>query len=193
MSTNLELTSHPSERPQSGSLLRSLGWSGFWIQFILTIVSGLILGFAMLAPNLNLNLKSGIGLLSVIGGITALALSIYWFFRYVLLGRQLSGSEPALHPNRKETIHILQLGVLVNLAGMLLTLVGIETIVGALLIKTLSVPQGASVYPIGQQMIEPIDIFVVQANISMIVAQFVGIVIPFWIASRVEHHWEKKL
>ncbi|MCP2727383.1 DUF3611 family protein [Limnofasciculus baicalensis] len=193
MSTNLELTSHPSERPQSGSLLRLLGWSGFWIQFVLTIVSGLILGFAMLDPNLNLNLKSGISLLSVIGGITALALSIYWFFRYVLLGRQLSGSEQALHPNRKETIHILQLGVLVNLAAMLLTLVGIETIVGSLLLKTLSVPQGVSVYPIGQQMIEPIDIFVVQANISMIVAQFVGIVIPFWLASRVEHHWEKTL
>ena len=45
--------------PLTTSLLRSLGWSGFWSQFVLTIVSGLILGFAMLAPNLNLSLKSG--------------------------------------------------------------------------------------------------------------------------------------
>ncbi len=70
---------------------------------------------------------------------------------------------------------------------MLLTLVGIQVIIGVLLCKTLSVPQRAAVYRTGQ-LIEPIDIFVVQANISMIVAQFIGIAIPFWLVSRVEHH-----
>ena len=190
MSSHLESKSYPSERQQAASLLRSLGWSGFWIQLVLTIVSGLILGFAILDPNLNLNLKSGIGLLSVIGGIAALGFSIYWFFRYVHLGQQLSAPEPALHPSRKEIIQVLQLGVSVNLAAMLLTLVGIETITGALLIKTLSVPQGAAVYRTGQ-LIEPIDIFVVQANISMIVAQFVGIGVPFWLASTVKANASK--
>ncbi|MCG6133368.1 MAG: DUF3611 family protein [Nostoc sp. LLA-1] len=190
MSTHLESKSYPSEKQQAASLLRSLGWSGFWIQLVLTIVSGLILGFAILDPSLNLNLKSGIGLLSVIGGIAALGLSIYWFFRYVHLGQQLSAPEPALHPSRKEIIQVLQLGVSVNLAAMLLTLLGIETIIGALLLKTLSVPQGAAVYRTGQ-LIEPIDIFVVQANISMIVAQFVGIGIPFWLASRVKANASK--
>lgn len=73
---------------------------------------------------------------------------------------------------------------------MLLTLISIETIVGSLLLKTLSLPQGAAVYRTGQ-LIEPLDIFVVQANISMIVAQFVGIGIPFWLAIRVEHSWER--
>jgi len=111
MSSYLESKSHPSERQQAASLLQSLGWSGFWIQFVLTIVSGLILGFAILSPNLNLNLKSGIGLLSAIGGIAALGLSIYWFFRYVHLGQQLSAPEPALHPSRKKIIQVLQLGV----------------------------------------------------------------------------------
>ncbi len=187
MSSYLESKSHLSESRQAASLLRSLGWSGFWIQLVLTVISGLILAFAMLDPNLNLSLKSGLGLLSVIGGITALGFSVYWFFRYVRLGQQLAAPEPALHPSRKETIQVLQLGVLVNLAAMLLTLVGIETIVGALLLKTLSVPQGAAVYRTGQ-LIEPIDIFVVQANVSMIVAQFVGIGIPFWLVSRIEHH-----
>ncbi|MEH1855615.1 MAG: DUF3611 family protein [Nostoc sp.] len=96
MSSYLESKSHPSERQQAASLLQLLGWSGFWIQFVLTIVSGLILGFAILSPNLNLNLKSGIGLLSVIGGIEALALSIYWFFRYVHLGRMALRKDTAL-------------------------------------------------------------------------------------------------
>jgi len=192
MSHYLEATAHPLARQQAASLLRSLGWIGFWLQLGLTVVSGLIFGFAVLDPTLNLNLKSGIGLLSVLGGLTALGFSLYWCFRYVRLGRQLDAPEPTLHPGRKETIQVLQIGVLVNLVAMLLTLVSIETIVGSLLLKTLSVPQGAAVYRTGQ-LIEPLDIFVVQANISMIVAQFVGISIPFWLASRVEHHWERSL
>lgn len=187
MSSHLGSKSQSSDRQQAASLLPLLGWIGFWIQFGSTIIAGLILGFAILDPTLNLGLKSGISLLSVIGGIAALCLSIYWFFRYVRLGKRLEAPEPALHPNRKEILQILQLGVLVNLVAMLLTLVGVETIVGALLLKTLSVPPGAAIYRTGQ-LIEPIDIFVVQANIIMIVAQFVGIGIPFWLASRLEHH-----
>ncbi|MBE9164129.1 DUF3611 family protein [Tychonema sp. LEGE 06208] len=58
------------------------------MQFTLTIISGLILGFAILSPNLNLNLKSGIDLLSVSEGIVDLGLSIYWLLRYVHLGQK---------------------------------------------------------------------------------------------------------
>lgn len=190
MSSYLESKSYPLERQQIANLLVVLGWSGFWIQLVLTAVSILILGFAILDPSFNLNLKSGAGLLSVVGGVSVLSFSIYWFFHYVRFARRLEASEPSLHPSRKETIQILHLGVLVNLAAMLLTLVGIEAVIGGLLLKTLSVPQGAAIYRTGQ-LIEPIDIFVVQANVSMIVAQFVGIVIPFWLASHVEHYHEK--
>lgn len=190
MSSYLESKSYPLERRQIAQLLVTLGWSGFWIQFVLTAISILILGFALLDPGFNLNLKSGVGLLSVIGGVSVLGFSIYWFFHYVRFAERLEVSEPSLHPNRKETIQILHLGVLLNLAAMLLTLVGIEAVIGGLLLKTLSVPQGAAVYRTGQ-LIELIDIFVVQANVSMIVAQFVGIVIPFWLVSRVENHQEK--
>ncbi|WP_373536831.1 DUF3611 family protein [Microcoleus sp.] len=60
------------------------------MQFTLTIISGLILGFAILSQNLNLNLKSGIDLLlSVIEGIADLGLSIYWLLRYVNIGQKV--------------------------------------------------------------------------------------------------------
>ncbi|WP_445242978.1 DUF3611 family protein [Microcoleus sp. N3A4] len=58
------------------------------MHFTLTIISGLILEFAILSQNLNLNLKSGIDLLSVIEGIADLGLSIYWILRYVHLGEK---------------------------------------------------------------------------------------------------------
>ncbi|WP_424411287.1 DUF3611 family protein [Microcoleus sp.] len=59
------------------------------MQLTLTIISALILGFAILSPNLNLNLKSGIDLLSVIEGIADLGLSIYWILRYVNLWQKI--------------------------------------------------------------------------------------------------------
>jgi hypothetical protein len=187
MASQLELNTQLLETKQPIRLLRLFGWSGFWIQLVLTVVSALILGFAILDANLNLNLKSGVGLLSVVGEISMLGFSIYWFFHYVQLARQLAAPKVSAHANRKEIDQVLQLGIFVNLAAMLLTLVGIEAIVGALLLKTLSVPQGAAVYRTGQ-LIEPIDIFVVQANISAIAAQFVGIGIPVWLTSRIDQH-----
>ncbi|MDF5725822.1 MAG: DUF3611 family protein [Rhizonema sp. PD37] len=68
---------------------------------------------------------------------------------------------------------------------MLLILIAVEVIIGTLLAKALTIPQGAVIYRTNQ-LIEPLDIFVVQANINMIVAQFVGIGIPFWLSSRLD-------
>lgn len=174
-------------RQQAAVSLRTFGWIGFWTQLVLTVASGLVLLFAIADPNLNINLKSGLGVFSALGGILILCFSIYWFFRYTRLSRQLETPESSLHPSRKETVRTLQTGVLINLAGMLLILVGVEVIIGTLLGKTLSVPQGAAIYR-SSQLIEPLDIFVVQANINMIVAQFVGIGIPFWLATRIDQH-----
>ncbi|MBV6622581.1 MAG: DUF3611 family protein [Rivularia sp. (in: Bacteria)] len=174
-------------RQQAAVSLRTFGWIGFWTQLIFTAAAGVVLLFAVADPNLNINLKSGFGLFSALGSILVLCLSIYWFFRYTRFSKQLEASESSLHPSRKETIRTLQTGVLINLVGMLLILVGIELVMGSLLGKTLSVPQGAAIYR-SSQLIEPLDIFVVQANINMIVAQFVGIAIPFWLATRIEQH-----
>ncbi|OKH26586.1 hypothetical protein NIES593_00525 [Hydrococcus rivularis NIES-593] len=176
-----------SVRQQAAVNLRTFGWIGFWTQLVLTVASGLVLLFAIADPNLNINVKSGLGLFSAAGGILILCSSIYWFFRYTRLSRQLEAPESSLHPSRKETVRTLQTGVIINLLGMLLILVGVEVVIGTLLGKTLSVPQGAAIYR-SSQLIEPLDIFVVQANINMIVAQFVGIGIPFWLATRIDQH-----
>jgi hypothetical protein len=179
--------SSDSSRQQVATALYKLGWIGFWVQLVLTLVSGIILLFAILDPNLNLNLKSGLSLLSTVGGGAALGFSIYWFFRYTRFSKRLEASHPTPPPSRKETIRVLQVGMFINLVGMLLILLGIEIIVGVLLVKTLSFPEGAALYR-SNQLIEPLDIFVVQANINLIVAQFVGIGVPAWLINRVEHH-----
>lgn len=64
-----------SFRRQVAAALHKLGKIDFWLQFVLTIISVIILLFAVADPNLNLNLKSGLSLFSAIGGIAALGYS----------------------------------------------------------------------------------------------------------------------
>lgn len=169
------------------SASHAVGWVGFWVQLILAAISIVILLVATSATSFNLNtFKSGVGLFAAIGGVLALGVGIYWMFRYTRLARQLQASGISTHPTKGEFIQTLEFGVMVNLVGMLLTLLSSQTVVGALLVKVLSIPQGTAIYQ-SSQLIEPLDIFVVQANICMVAAQFVGIAVSFWLLKRVSH------
>jgi len=184
MSDHTHASSASVSRQDIANASYTVGWFGFWVQLVLTAVSIIILLFATLAPSFNLNtLKSGIGLFAAIGGVLALGVSIYWMFRYTRLAKQLQVAHMGTHPTKGEFIQTLNLGVMVNLVGMLFTLLSSQTVAGALLIKVLSIPQGTAIYQ-SNQLIEPLDIFVVQANICMIAAQFVGVVVSFWLLKR---------
>jgi hypothetical protein len=73
---------------------------------------------------------------------------------------------------------------------MLATLLGAEATVGALLAKALSQPQGAAVFgaPGGvSQYVQPLDIFVIQANTNILLAHFVGLVLTLWIMNSLDN------
>lgn len=166
---------------------RLVGWVSFWIQLVLAVVSGGIIFLAISNPAFNLNRgssTSGLGLLLGVAGLIALSLSTFWSFRYTRFAQRLQADNPSLRPTKSSAIQHLRLGLLINIIGMLLTLVGAEWIVGVLLVKTLSIPQGAAIYNTNR-LIEPLDIFVVQASINTVLAQFTGILAALWLLQRV--------
>lgn len=175
---------------QIAASFRTIGWIGFWLQSGLAVVSGLVLLFAMADPNFNLKASdsmSGAGLFFAASGLLLVGLSIYWAFRYTRIAKQLQAPNPAAHPKKADVIHTLRQGLILNSIGMLLTLLGVETIVGTLLAKSLTQVEGLAIYN-ASQLIEPLDILVVQANINTIAAQFVGIIMSFWLLIRISHH-----
>ena len=179
----------PRVTPQEFAVnLRTTGWIVFWVQLGLAVVSGLILGFALADPNFNLKaskLTSGAGLVLAAAGILVLCLSIYWAFRYTRVAKQLQDRAGQL--KKSAVIHTLQRGFSLNAVGMLLTLLGIEAIVGTLIAKSLTQVEGLAIYN-ASQLIEPLDLLVIQANVNTIVAQFIGIVFSGWLLSRLNHH-----
>lgn len=177
---------------------RMVGWVSFWTQIVLGVISGIVLIFAAgsigaasrptvvpgvpgaVAPSGGVNPGTGAGLSLAVLGLLALFAGAYWAFRYTRLSRQLKTADSQERPKRGDALWTLRIGLLINLIGMLLTILGAQAIVGSLVAK--SFEQGAGIFTGNfQRFINPLDIFLVQANTNTIMAHFIGLVATLWI------------
>ncbi len=170
---------------------RLVGWISLWTQLVLGVVSGGILLSATIfsqRPGTSNNPGTGLGIFLAVSGLITLAVSIYFAFRYTRIGRQLESSNPSNRPRKIETVQVIRLGLMVNLVGMLLTLLGAQAINGTLIIKSLTLPQlgtGVLTQIDPSRIIQPLDIFVVQANTNTVSAHFAGLVASIWLLNRI--------
>lgn len=173
---------------------RRVGLVSFWAQIVLGAVSAVILLFASFSRDVAVDAQKGgntfgvgVGIFFAVCGIVALGVSIFWAFRYIRVAKQLQSNNPNNRPRKADTVQLLQLGLVINLVGMLLTIVGAEAIAGSLLAKSLALPQaGGAVLPIDpSRLIRALDILVVQANTNTIAAHFAGLVGSLWLLTRV--------
>jgi hypothetical protein len=183
--------SSPSSQLQEiAQAFRLTGWISFWAQLVLGVVATVILGFASFSRDVASNQKgvgTGLGIFFAVVAVITLGASIFWAFRYTRISRQLQSSNPNNRPRKADTIQLLRLGLSINLVGLLLSLVGAQAIVGALLAKSLTLPQaGVGVYQIDpSRIIRPLDIFVVQANTNTVAAHFAGLIGSLWLLNRI--------
>lgn len=183
----------PAVRRVAGAL-RYVGWASFWVQLVLAVVSAIVLAFA--GSNLNTpvatnpalpntpvaaaNPGTGAGLFFAFLGLVALFVGTYWAFRYTRLSLQLKSPGNQARPRRGDAVQMLQFGLLINLAGMLLTILGAQAISGSLVLK--SFEQGFGFFsgnPL--RFITPLDLLVVQANANTIMAHFIGLLATLWL------------
>jgi len=189
-----DLKSPPLSLQDVATAFRLGGWISFWAQLVLGVVSTLILLAASFSrdvgPQAQRSPGTGAGIVFAVSGVVTLGLSAYLAFRYTRIARRLQSGDSSSRPRKADTVQILRLGLLVNLVGMLLTILGAQAIAGTLIIRSLSLPQtglGAAIYN-PQQLIRPLDIFVVQANTNTIAAHFSGLVISLFLLNRVSRH-----
>ncbi|CAA9303098.1 FIG00872441: hypothetical protein [uncultured Coleofasciculus sp.] len=192
------------EKPETATLppalqrvafaLRTFGGISFWLQLILGVVSLFVLVFATISGSVGRqvnpanNQGTGFGVFFAICGLVTLGVGAYFAFRYTRLAKNLIESNAAGRPSKADTLQIIRLGLIVNLVGMLLTIVGAQAIIGSILAKSFAQPQGA--VGVGgivdlNRFVQPIDLFVVQANTNTIAAHFVGITASLWLFNRV--------
>lgn len=186
MSENYELSRPlPSAVLKASAILKLAGNIGFWFQLILGVVAALILLFAStgLIGGQQSSQGSDFGILCAAAGIVALAVSVFFFFRYGKIAQLIQDPTLGQRPSRSYTLQVIRLGLTANLVGMLLSIIGAESFVGLVLGKTLSIPQGAAVYNTAQ-LVQPKDLFIILANTHTIASHFTGIVVALWLLNR---------
>lgn len=190
MTNQLDNDQLPVAAQRVAFALRTAGWVCFWVQAVLAVVAGLILLLAipsaLSSSATQTSAGTGGGVLLAVCGLLVLGYSAYRAFSFTRLSRKLRSPATGVRPKKVETIQQVRLTLMSNLSGMLLTLLGAEAIGGTLFVKSISQPQvlfGAAVD--FSRFIQPLDIFVVLANIHATVAHFVGIVGSLWLLDRI--------
>ncbi|XZN99718.1 MAG: DUF3611 family protein [Microcoleus sp.] len=193
MTNQLDTDNLPLAAQRVAFALRTAGWTCFWVQAVLGVVAGLILLLAVpsalssgSSATSQTSAGTGGGVLLAVCGLLALGYSAYRAFRFTRLSKELRSPATGVRPKRAQTIQEVRLTLMSNLSGMLLTLLGAEAIGGTLFVKSISQPQvlfGAAVD--FSRFIQPLDIFVVLANIHATLAHFVGIVGALWLLDRI--------
>ena len=181
---------------QIANEFRRTGWISLWSQVVLVIISSIILivaAAAIRAPVVNPalpgvaipaapNPSAGVGGVLTFGAIAVMGFTIYWAFRYVLIGRQLRRDAPA-RPKKSEVTQLIRTGLLASLAGMLLGILGSFAIIGT--VAVIAFRQGPGfVAASPTQAVNSLDILVVQASVNLILAHFLGLVGSLWLLYR---------
>lgn len=153
--------------------LHRISWLSWWTQMILSTVSSVTLVFTKSVAASSSSKTSGLYLAG--SGIVLSFLSIFWTWGAgARLSKRLRRRSSITRTNAASMIRkTLTIGVVLNLLGMFITIIGAEQIVGVLAAKVLtSSAQGFSLSTVSTQLLQPIDILVVQANTNTLLSHF---------------------
>jgi hypothetical protein len=190
MNKDSEITPSRSLSPavlRASSTLRFAGNIGFWTQIVLGVVAAIILLFASasLFGDQKPNPGIGFGFFCAFSGVIALIISIFFFFRYRTIARMMQDPYTEQRPSKSYTLQVIKFGLIANLLGMLLSIIGAEALIGLLLGKFLNLPQGAVTSTIDpSQLLKAGEIMIILANTHTIASHFTGIVIALGLLDR---------
>lgn len=167
---------------QFARFLQSAAWFSWWAQVILNVVSGVILFFtnAFVASGQQRNLFAN-GFVFAASGLALGAVSVFWTWGFTGVARRLRKN--ILEPTSSLAMirRVLRTAIGINVLGLLTSLIGAEQFVGTLMAKVLS-QQGLAPLVVNSaaslaQTVQPLDIFVIQANTNTLLSHFASLVV----------------
>jgi hypothetical protein len=181
-------SSAPSTKIQKvSSNLKQLGRIGFWLQIVLGVVSTVLLLVAAASVLGNKQRTPGIELaiFCAFCGVILLAVGIIFSFRYIQIANKMHSVDPARRPKKGDTLKIIRYGLIVNLVGMLFSILGAEALSGIVLLKVITVPQSIGINVDPNRLVNAADLLIIQANTNTIAAHFASIVTSLVLLDRI--------
>ena len=167
----------------------TLKWSGligFWLQVFLGVVSTVTLALAITNGAERSTPGIGFSLFCGVCGLICLIVGICISFRYGKMAGKFS-TPNVTPPKKSTTIKIVQIAIITSLAGTLITILGVQTIAGIVLSKTLAFdPAKVFNNQSNTEFVNSLDVFIIQACINVIAAHFTGLVSSLWIYFRID-------
>lgn len=201
MSTAAEgSSSDHAYKPASRALWR-IGWLTWWAQLILTIVSAVIVGFALTFPSVDVGTSaSSIGFVLIGIAIIVAFVSLFCTFGYTRLSLwlQSASASDASSKAPSKISYRLRVGISVALLGLAFATLGLQAIVGTLLARLLTTGIGSTnirsldsnAGGVATPLVQPVDVLVVQASANIILALLTVVLTSLWFRRRAEV-WEQ--
>lgn len=168
-----------------GNTLKWGGVAGFWIQLVFGVVSTVTLLLAITSKVERNSPGTGFSLFCAVCGLICLIVGICISFRHGKTAEKFM-SPRTTPPKKSTTIKVVQIGLITSLVGTFFTILGAEAIAGLALSKILAFGQGEVLAGKDKEFVNPLDLFIVQANINIIAAHFAGMLSSLWILNRID-------
>lgn len=176
--------------------LRRMGWIRFWAQVVLGVVVVGVLLFNNIGGRLVANSARALGLGPGISLTTLAFLLLLWCIWHSWLvircGRALGSP---VRPSKGETARLIKRGVLADLVGLTLAVVGYQSLAGSLFVQaSQQVPGffGAQIQQapgVGGRVvglpITSIEMLSVLGNTQVLFAHLIGLWISLWLLQRI--------
>ena len=175
-------------RKSSAARVQTSTWLAWWAQTILSVVSAITLFFANGVRGTSHTNIFANGLFLAGIGLSLSFINIIWTWAYGRIANSLAEGKPADGDkgarNLQKTLYV---GVIIALAGMLITLIGAEQIVGTLVAKAITgalIPvQGTALASTSAMQLQALDIFIVQANTNTLLSHLASLLNSLYICT----------
>jgi Protein of unknown function (DUF3611) len=169
--------------------LQRIGRFGLLVQLAPAVISGLLLLSSIVWTTTHGSTKNtGGGLVFSTLSLVMLLLALFWFFRYTKTAARFRDNNN--RPSKADTFKMLRSGVTINAIGLGLGVLGAETLIFNLLLKSVNILNPFAVQgavfgntSLAQIAVQPIDVLVSLANTQTIFAHFVGMICSLWLIS----------
>lgn len=187
--SNNDASTPPSKSARMRKVANALRWAGlagFWIQLVLGVVSTVTLALAIVNQAERSSPGIGFSLFCSVCGLICLIVGICITFRYGKMADKFTRPQTA-PPKKSTTIKLVQIAIITSIAGTIITIVGGETITGIVLSKTLAFdPAKVFNNQSTTEFVNSLDVFIIQACFSIILAHCTGLISSLWIYSQID-------
>lgn len=167
-----------------------LGWTGFWIQFVLIAVPILLLIYVLFFASADSAQRRGIDLSNYLsyGGLIVMVFTAFWSYRYTRLARRIA--DPDRRPPRLSVERTLWIGLWASFLGIVFSMLLLLSAAARLMFVLMTMPQtGLPVAALSggdpARTLSAIDAVSLTSLLMMLTAEFIVLAFTLWLLFRV--------